>query len=323
MRGSPICWQKCRGSGKAGEMRMLTIEQIRRVAQQSGARDISKVETDIILTYVLQLFHERGIVEHVAFKGGTMLRKMIFGPRGRYSTDLDFTRRNEISDEDIMELMLDALNQPYHGLSFRFDRDKDWYFTDRSLAANPVCVHAGNERGVKIKLEVSLRERPILPVRALPQIDQEYFKLLLFKPASIPSLAYDEVVSEKVRAASQRSKIRDLHDLSEVADTQLNRDVLRSLAVIKLWESDQENLDYERFAAQVEGGKDYDVGDLTNLLRKDQRVDLKDMIRRAKDGFRFLGQMTELERKVAQDRARRGKDEVAALKAEAVKRAAA
>ncbi|HKA22107.1 MAG TPA: nucleotidyl transferase AbiEii/AbiGii toxin family protein, partial [Blastocatellia bacterium] len=121
---------------------MLTTEQIRRVAQQSGARDIEKVETDIILTYLLQLFHEKGITRHVAFKGGTMLRKMIFGPRGRYSTDLDFTRRTDISDEGIMELMLDALSQSYHGLSFRFDRDKDWYFTDDGLAANPVCFRA-------------------------------------------------------------------------------------------------------------------------------------------------------------------------------------
>ena len=68
---------------------MLTIEQIRRIAHQTGARDIDKVETDVILTYLLQLFHDKGITEHVAFKGGTMLRKMIFGSRGRLSTDLD------------------------------------------------------------------------------------------------------------------------------------------------------------------------------------------------------------------------------------------
>lgn len=298
---------------------MLTVEQIRRIAQQSGARDISKVETDIILTFLLQLFHEKGITEHIAFKGGTMLRKMIFGSRGRYSTDLDFTRHTGISDEGIMELMLEALSQPYHGLSFRFDRDKDWYFTDRSLAANPVCGHAGNEKGVKIKLEVSLREKPILPIRALPQLPQDHFKLMPFKPAEIASLAYEEVVSEKVRAASQRSKIRDLHDLSEVAGKQFDHDLLRSLAVIKLWESDQENLDYEKFVSQVENGKDYDLNELTNLLRKDQRTELKDMIRRARDGFRFLEQMTDLERKITQDKVRRCREEVEALKADAVK----
>src|SRR5271166_4782943 len=284
---------------------MLTTEQIRRIAQQSGARDIEKVETDIILTYLLQLFYEKSITKHIAFKGGTMLRKMIFGPRGRYSTDLDFTRRTDISDEGIMELMLDALSQPYHGLSFRFDRDKDWYFTDVGLAANPVCFHAGNEKGIKIKLQVSLREKPVLPVRAVPQIKQDYFSLLPFKPADIPSIAYEEAVSEKIRAASQRSKIRDLHDLSEVAGRQINRDLVRPLAVIKLWESNMGNLDYAQFAAQIEGGKDYDLRDLENLLRKDQRPDLKAMISRVKDGFRFLGQMSDLESKLAQDEARR------------------
>lgn len=299
---------------------MLTIEQIRKIAQQSGARDITKVETDIILTYLLQLMHERGITKHIAFKGGTMLRKMIFGPRGRYSTDLDFTLRSDFTDEQVMEMMLDALGTSYHGLSFRID-DKDWDFTDNSFFANPACSHAGNERGIKIKLQVSLREKPILPVKSLPQIEQEYFKLLPFKPTAIPSLLQEEVISEKVRAASQRCKIRDLHDLSEISARQFNRDLLRSLAVVKLWESDKENLDYEQFAAQIENGKDYDLGDLTNLLRKDQRPDLKDMIRRAKEGFRFLGQLTELERRIVQDNSRRLKDEIAALKADAVKRA--
>jgi predicted nucleotidyltransferase component of viral defense system len=299
---------------------MLTIQQIRGVAQQFGARNITKVESDIILTYLLQLIHEKGITEHVAFKGGTMLRKMIFGPRGRYSTDLDFTLRSDFTDEQVMEMMLDALSVPYYGISFKID-DKDWGFTDNSYFANPACSHAGNEKGIKIKLQVSLREKPILLAKALPQIDQEYFKLLPFKPASIPCLAQEEVISEKVRAAPQRSKIRDLHDLSEIPARQFNRDLLRTLAVIKLWESDKENLDHERFAAQIENGKDYDLNDLTNLLRKDQRPNLKDMIQRAKEGFRFLGQFTELERKIVQDKPRRLKDEIATLKADAIKRA--
>ena len=36
-----------------------------------------------------------------------------------------------------MLLMLEALDQPYNGLSFRFDKDKDWYLTDEGCAANP------------------------------------------------------------------------------------------------------------------------------------------------------------------------------------------
>jgi predicted nucleotidyltransferase component of viral defense system len=46
-----------------------------------------------------------------------MLRKTVFGARGRLSTDLDFTARTEISRDDVMTMMLDALE------AIRFDLD--------------------------------------------------------------------------------------------------------------------------------------------------------------------------------------------------------
>ncbi|TXL75144.1 nucleotidyl transferase AbiEii/AbiGii toxin family protein [Vineibacter terrae] len=292
---------------------MLTTGQLRQVAGRSGARDIGNVEIDVILTHLLQLFSERGVTEHLAFKGGTMLRKMIFGPRGRLSTDLDFTCRTQISTDDLMLMMLDALQAPYHGLSFRFDKDKDWYLIEEGCAANPVCAHAENERGVKIKLQVSTREFPVLPVLALPQIEQDYFKLLGFAPAAVPCLAFEEVVAEKIRAASQRSKIRDLHDLSELAARPLNRDLIRSLAVLKLWNSGGPGLDYERFRTRIMEDGDYDVADLTNLLRKDQRPDLDATIRRVVDGFRFLSDLTPPEQALVSDNAQRRRKEADAL----------
>ena len=64
---------------------MLTIAQLRQAAALSGARDIAAIEIDVALTHLLQLFHEKGLTEHLAFKGGTYLRKMVFGPKGRLS----------------------------------------------------------------------------------------------------------------------------------------------------------------------------------------------------------------------------------------------
>jgi predicted nucleotidyltransferase component of viral defense system len=298
---------------------MLTENQLRNVAARSGARDITKVEIDVILTHLLALLDEKGITGHLAFKGGTMLRKMVFGPRGRLSTDLDFTARTDVSQDDLMMMMLDAVAQPFNGLSFRFDRDKDWYLTDDGLAANPVCAHAANEKGEIIKIQVSMREQPVLPVRSLPQLSQDYFGMLAFKPGAVPCLAYEEVVAEKIRAASQRSKIRDLYDLSEIAARPLNRDLVRALAVIKLWESDEDNLDYGRFADRIAEHSNYDLGELTKLLRKDQRPDLDDMMDRVIEGFRFLGNMTDLERTLVQDKSRRRRGDLDALKAEAKK----
>jgi predicted nucleotidyltransferase component of viral defense system len=289
---------------------MLTTSQLRQIAARSGARDIANVEIDVILTHLLQLLREKGIMVHLAFKGGTMLRKMVFGPRGRLSTDLDFTCRTDISTDDLMVMMLEALGEPYHGIAFRFDKDKDWYLTEDGCAANPVCAHAVNEKGVKIKIQVSTREHPILPAAPLVQIEQDYFKLLGFKPAEIPCLAFEEAVAEKIRAASQRSKIRDLHDLAELAVRPLNRDLIRSLAVLKIWKSGGPGLDYERFRARILDGADYDIADLANLLRKDQRPELEPMIRRVIEGFRFLGDMNELERTLAEDSFQRRNAEV-------------
>jgi hypothetical protein len=38
---------------------VLTLSELRRVAARSGARDISEVEIDVILTHLLQLFSLR------------------------------------------------------------------------------------------------------------------------------------------------------------------------------------------------------------------------------------------------------------------------
>jgi Nucleotidyl transferase AbiEii toxin, Type IV TA system len=118
--------------------------------------------------------------------------------------------------DDLTLRLLETLEQPYQGISFRFDKDKDWYLTEEGCAANPVCAHEANTTGIKIKIQVSMRERPILPVQEAIQIEQSYFKFLAFAPSSIPSLAVEEVIAEKIRAASQRSKIRDLYDLAEI-----------------------------------------------------------------------------------------------------------
>jgi predicted nucleotidyltransferase component of viral defense system len=290
---------------------MLSVSDLRKVAARSGARDIGNVEIDVILTYLLQLLFDKGITEHLAFKGGTMLPKMVFGPRGRLSTDLDFTHRTDIHIDELMLLMLDVLAQPYHGISFRFD--KDWYLTDDGCAANPVCFHDGNPKGVKIKLQVSMRESPVMTVASAVQLEQEYFKLLEFAPAAIPSLAFEEAVAEILRAASQRSKIRDLHDLSEIASRPLNRDLVRSLAILKLWNSGGPGLDYARFSERVKGGADYDLADLTNLLRKDQKPDLDGMIQRVVEGYRFLADLTATEQLLAADGTQKHRSKATAL----------
>jgi predicted nucleotidyltransferase component of viral defense system len=292
---------------------VLTTNQLRQIAAREAARDLTNVEIEVLLTYILQLFHDRGLTEHLAFKGGTMLRKMVFGPRGRLSTDLDFTRRTDISPDDLTIMMLEALAQPYHGIQFRFDRDKDWYLTEDACAANPVCAHDENEQGIKVKLQVSIRERPIIPVNVTPQIEQSYFKLLPFEVAAVPSLVIEEIVAEKIRAASQRSKIRDLHDLAEISRRPLDHDRIRALAVLKLWNTGGPGLDFDRFRERVQDHRNYDIADLQHLLRRGETPYLESMIRQVIERYQFLGRLTELEQVLAADQYQRRRDEAEQL----------
>jgi predicted nucleotidyltransferase component of viral defense system len=73
--------------------------------------------------------------------------------------------------------------------------------------------------------QINTREQPVMPVTPRAQLPQDYFRLLAFLPADIPCLALEEAIAEKVRAASQRSKIRDLHDLSELAARPFDREM--------------------------------------------------------------------------------------------------
>lgn len=85
---------------------MLLKSQVQRYSADSGLRDIMIAEKEIILTYLLQLLTERGLLHRFAFKGGTCLRKMIIGSQGRFSTDLDFTAIEEHDHETIIRLRI-------------------------------------------------------------------------------------------------------------------------------------------------------------------------------------------------------------------------
>ena len=141
-------------------------------------------EKEIVLTYLVQLLAERGILDRLAFKGGTCIRKMIMGSQGRFSTDLDFTGLEEHDHEDLILAMMEAFEAPFHGLTFAIP-DDGYYLTQDGLSwgVSPTYAHAWNASGQSdIKLQVSRRETPTLPIERRPQVPQSYFPLLPFAP---------------------------------------------------------------------------------------------------------------------------------------------
>jgi hypothetical protein len=141
---------------------MLTEAQVRRYSAQSGLRDLMIAEKEVVLTFLLQLLSERGILNRLAFKGGTCLRKMFIGSQGRFSTDLDFTGLEDHDHEDVILAMMGAFEQEFHGIKFHIP-DNSYYETVDGLSwgVNPTYAHEWNGSGEsEIKLQISRRETP-------------------------------------------------------------------------------------------------------------------------------------------------------------------
>jgi predicted nucleotidyltransferase component of viral defense system len=284
---------------------MLTQPQVQRYAIGSGLRDIMIAEKEVVLTLLLQLLSERGILNRLAFKGGTCLRKMFVGSQGRFSTDLDFTGIEEHDHQDLILEMMAAFEQSFHGI--RFAIPDNYYETQDGLSwgVNPTYSHDWNASGVsEIKLQVSRRETPTLPVEPLAQIEQSYFKFLPFAPAEITCLALPEILAEKIRASYQRNKARDIYDLGMFARRPLDQALVRRLVVLKLWQA-RDTFDAARLMQKFEEGKEFDWDDLRQLLNRTVVLDREKICADCVRGFGFLVNLTDDERKLGGDKYQR------------------
>ena len=282
---------------------MLTQAQVQRYSMESGIRDIMIAEKEVVLTFLLQLLSERGILDRLAFKGGTCLRKMFIGSQGRFSTDLDFTGIEEHDHEDIILEMMQGFERPFHGIQFAIP-DDSYYETQDGLSwgVNPAYAHDWNASGVsEVKLQISRRETPTLPTVRLPQIEQSYFKLLPFVPSEIICLALPEILAEKIRACDQRNKARDIYDLGVFATRPIDQALIRRLVVLKVWQA-RGTFDPARLIQKFQDGRGFDWEDLRQLLNRAAVIDRERITADCVKGFGFLADLTDDERALASDK---------------------
>jgi predicted nucleotidyltransferase component of viral defense system len=281
---------------------MLPRPQVQRYSAESGLRDIMIAEKEVVLTYLLQLLSERGMLDRFAFKGGTCIRKMVIGSQGRFSTDLDFTALEEHDHETVILDMMDAFAQPFHGIQFSIP-DDSYYETHDGLSwgVNPAYTHAWNGSGEsEVRLQISRRETPTLATERRPQCEQSYFRQLPFAPAGIACLALPEIIAEKIRACYQRNKARDIYDLGTFATRPLDQPLIRLLVVLKLWQA-RDTFDPALLMRKFEDGRAFDWDDLGQLVRRTLVVDREKITADCIRGYRFLVELTEEERQLAND----------------------
>ena len=198
--------------------------------------DLDIAEREIVLTYVLRILADRGLLAQLAFKGGTAIRKLILGGQGRFSLDLDFTAITAVEpDAFVLDLAGCLHGQTYYGITFTI-ADPDYYATADSCGAEVTYRHDWVAAG-RFGLQVSFRATPLLPVQPATLRPERYFEWLGIPPPEPPALDVHEIIGEKVRAAAQRSRVRDLYDLYQFTRLRFDRGLVRRIAVLKCWEN--------------------------------------------------------------------------------------
>jgi hypothetical protein len=104
------------------------------------------------------------------FKGGTALRKCIFGSTGRFSQDIDLDATHKNGFEEAVEAAFHP-DQPYHGIEFSLPRFR--YSSDDNFSGTVEYRHADGAGA--FELQISYRLDPILTPVDLALQEQSYF----------------------------------------------------------------------------------------------------------------------------------------------------
>jgi predicted nucleotidyltransferase component of viral defense system len=211
----------------------LTRGYILRHAPAQSSQGTDAAVIDIAQDLLLRHLHERGVLDLVAFKGGTALRKLYAGAAGRFSTDLDFAVANlnddsaAITDLVVSEIDGTQLGPFTYGIDTRRGRHTITY--DSVLGPDPSgALQSKIDIGPPPWLAPTLRAWVPVPVHdryggPLPEL---------------PVIDLAENVAEKIARLNRRSLARDAHDLvwiSREAGLGIDWALVRRLAVLKTW----------------------------------------------------------------------------------------
>lgn len=203
----------------------------RHVERGGGNREIALL--DVAQEYVLEFLRREGLFDgHLVFKGGTALRKFVFGPDGRFSTDLDFGLTTE--DDALAEFVLDLLDgASFRGVEVKLERRA------KTAAVLRIMTPLGS---VTEPAAISIRTQvPWLPVIYRKPVSFEFLDRGLasdFVRMPLPILDPREIVAEKIAAFWRRRKARDLYDLEHlgsVLQTNFDGPSVAALTALKIY----------------------------------------------------------------------------------------
>lgn len=178
-------------------------DELKRMAGKLGV-PVGTLEKDYAVTVLLSLISRFPKISDMVFKGGTAIKKIYF-PETRFSEDLDFTCLSDVSKS-----LLGALRNEIKGdLGVEFTEAKRENSEQKNSRRISVKYNDFNSHPNSIKIDLSLRESPIMKVRNSLVLHSYELENREFH---VPSMKLEEIMAEKMRAIVYAGQPRHLYD---------------------------------------------------------------------------------------------------------------
>lgn len=205
---------------------MIPTQNIVAWSKQAPWAEPRQIEQDLIIARALvELFSDPFLTNELRFRGGTALNKLHLPKPLRYSEDIDLVRTTAGPIGPVLDKVRGILT-PWLGKP-RFDQsDVAPKFRFRVEAEDKSAM-------IRLKVEINTREREAYdPGAIFPfKVDNPWFS----GAADIPTFSNEELLATKLRALLQRSKGRDLIDLSHALDMLPKLNVKRMVELFGLY----------------------------------------------------------------------------------------
>jgi len=190
---------------------MIRPSEINSIAGKTGVRD-TQIEKDYVISWVLYgISNNEFLKAHLAFKGGTVLKKAYFADY-RFSEDLDFTYiKNDFDSPKVKAEFQKVLEWVFEESRIKLEIKDDT--THETGNYNFYISFTGPLGGLgankDIKVDVASDEL-ICNELELRKILHSYSDLPEY---DILCYSMTEIISEKMRSLMQRTAPRDVYDL--------------------------------------------------------------------------------------------------------------
>ena len=184
----------------------MDVDDLKRLA---GRKNIPQgiIYKDYVITVILEKISHISDSNDLVFKGGTCLKKIYF-EETRFSVDIDFTCLQEDAPEKMINDLKDELeNNTIRSVTFDKIREHGRWGDSVSYKVKYKDL---NEHPNSVKIDLSLRELPILEPRIRDILNPDYDNIPNFKLYVFP---LKEILAEKVRAVFTRKMARDVFDV--------------------------------------------------------------------------------------------------------------